>query len=278
VRIFFIVYLFWSFIAVKAFLAGSIFFVLCLCFSNLQAEDYLVGPGDVLAISVYDNDDLATKVRVSTSGTIVMPLLGQVEVQGKTVNGITDTITNLLADGYLVTPQVNIFVEEYRSKKVVILGNVRTPGLIKLSGPTNFLELVSQAGGLEKDAGDTATIQRVKKDGEATKVLVVDLLALIEKGDLSQNVPILDGDTVFISKAGMCFITGQVQSPGTYSCGDGTTVLKLVALAGGFNGKASKSGIRIVRIVDNEKTVFKDVDLYTRLLNNDVVVVPESFF
>lgn len=262
----------------KAFLAGSIFFVLCLCFSNLQAEDYLVGPGDVLAISVYDNDDLATKVRVSTSGTIVMPLLGQVEVQGKTVNGITDTITNLLADGYLVTPQVNIFVEEYRSKKVVILGNVRTPGLIKLSGPTNFLELVSQAGGLEKDAGDTATIQRVKKDGEATKVLVVDLLALIEKGDLSQNVPILDGDTVFISKAGMCFITGQVQSPGTYSCGDGTTVLKLVALAGGFNGKASKSGIRIVRIVDNEKTVFKDVDLYTRLLNNDVVVVPESFF
>ena len=132
----------------------------CLCSTTLMAGDYLVGPGDVLSISVYDNEDLTTKVRVSSSGTIVMPLLGQVEVQGATVNAITDKITRLLANGYLVNPQVNIFVEEYRSKKVVVLGNVRTPGLIELSGPTNFLELVSKAGGLEKDAGDTATIQR----------------------------------------------------------------------------------------------------------------------
>jgi polysaccharide export outer membrane protein len=207
-----------------------------------------------------------------------MPLLGQVNVKGETVNGITDKITSMLADGYLVNPQVNVFVEEYRSKKVVVLGNVRSPGLIKLSGPTNFLELVSQAGGLEKDAGDTATIQRVKKEGEAAEVLVVDLLSLIEKGDLSQNLQILDGDTVFISKAGMCFITGEVEKAGTYSCGDGTTVLRLVALAGGFTGKASKRSISVVRIVNNEKTVYKDVDLYTPLLDNDVVVVPESFF
>ena len=261
----------------KDFLVAGLALVLCLFFSTLHAEDYLVGPGDVLGISVYDNEDLTTKVRVSTAGTIVMPLLGQVEVQGESVNAITNKITSLLADGYLVNPQVNIFVEEYRSKKVVVLGNVRTPGLIELSGPTNFLELVSKAGGLEKDAGDTATIQR--KDGAApTTVIVIDLLALIEQGDLSQNIQIRDGDTVFISKAGMCFITGQVKSPGTYSCGDGTTVLRLVALAGGFTGKASKSSINIVRIVNNEKQISKDVDLYTALQDNDVVVVPESFF
>lgn len=268
----------WSLIVLKHFALFAIINILCLFSVSLHAEDYLVGPGDVLAITVYDNDDLATKVRVSAAGTIVMPLLGQVKVTGGTVNEITDKITGLLADGYLVNPQVNIFVEEYRSKKVVVLGNVRIPGLIKLSGPTNFLELVSQAGGLEKDAGDTATIQRRKADGEMTDIIVVDLLALIEKGDLSQNVEIQDGDTVFISKAGMCFITGEVQSAGTYTCGDGTNVLRLVALAGGFTGKASKSGIRIVRIVNNEKTVFKNVDLYTPLLDNDVVVVPESFF
>jgi polysaccharide biosynthesis/export protein len=263
---------------VKELLVGIISFIVCLFSSPLWAEDYLVGPGDVLAISVYDNDDLATKVRVSTSGTVVMSLLGQVEVKGKTVNGITDKITTLLADGYLINPQVNIFVEEYGSKKVVILGNVRSPGLIKLSGPTNFLELVSQAGGLAKEAGDTATIQHKKSDGETTEVVVVDLVGLIEKGDLSQNVLIQDGDTVFISKAGMCFITGQVNHAGTYSCGGGTNVLRLVALAGGFTGKASKSSIRIVRIVNNEKTVFKNVDLYTPLQDNDVLVVPESFF
>lgn len=242
-----------------------------------MAGDYLVGPGDVLSISVYDNEDLTTKVRVSSSGTIVMPLLGQVEVQGATVNAITDKITRSLANGYLVNPQVNIFVEEYRSKKVVVLGNVRTPGLIELSGPTNFLELVSKAGGLEKDAGDTATIQR-KKDGAASTVIVIDLLALIEKGDLTQNMQIVDGDTVFISKAGMCFITGEVEKPGTYSCGEGTTVLRLVALAGGFTGKAAKSSINVVRIVNNDKKVSKNVDLYMALQDNDVVVVPESFF
>lgn len=262
----------------KTFVLYTITTLCCFFTNHVWAEEYLVGPGDVLAISVYDNDDLATKVRVSTSGTIVMPLLGQVEVEGGTVNSITDKITNLLADGYLINPQVNIFVEEYGSKKVVILGNVRNPGLIKLSGPTNFLELVSQAGGLEKDAGDTATIQHKKSAGDNAEVIVVDLLALIEEGDLNQNVQIQDGDTVFISKAGMCFITGEVEKAGTYSCGDGTTVLRLVALAGGFTGKAAKSSVRIVRIVNNEKTIFKNVDLYTSLQDNDVVVVPESFF
>lgn len=261
----------------KFLFLGKIVLFFCFCTTTLWAADYLVGPGDVLGISVYDNEDLTTKVRVSSSGTIVMPLLGQVEVQGGTVNAITDKITRLLADGYLVNPQVNIFIEEYRSKKVVVLGNVRTPGLIELSGPTNFLELVSKAGGLEKDAGDTATIQR-KKDSGAATVIVIDLLALIEKGDLSQNMQITDGDTVFISKAGMCFITGEVEKPGTYACGDGTTVLRLVALAGGFNGKAAKSSINVVRIVNNQKQVSKNVDLYMPLQDNDVVVVPESFF
>ncbi len=250
--------------------------ILCVC-SSVLAEEYHIGPGDVLSISVYDNDDLTTKVRVSTSGTIVMPLIGQIEVKTLTVNAITDKITALLADGYLVRPQVNVFVEEFRSKKAVVLGNVRTPGLIELSGPTNFLELISKAGGLDQDAGDTATIQRAV-GAEKKSVIVVDLLALIQQGDLSQNVEVRDGDTVFISKGGMCFITGQVKSPGTYACGEGTTVLKLVALSGGFNGKASKSSVSIVRIIDNKKTIFKDVDLYTPLKHNDVVVVPESFF
>ena len=76
----------------------------------------------------------------------------------------------------------------------------------------------------------------------------------------------------------MCYITGEVEEPGTYPCGQGTTVLKLVALAKGFTGKASKSNINIVRLVDNEKTVLEDVDVSTPLVNNDVVVVPESFF
>jgi len=241
------------------------------------AADYFVGPGDVLNITVYDNDDLETMVRVGDNGTIIFPLLGQVEVNKLSISQVSDKITQLLADGYLVNPQVNVFVKEFRSKKVVVLGRVRSPGLIELSRPISFLELVSKAGGLEKDAGDTATVKR-KEDGKDTLILV-DLISLLEGGDLTQNMPILDRDTVVISKSGMCYVTGEVEEPGSYPCGDGATVLKLIALANGFTGKAAESKVRIVRIVDNEKTIFKDVDLDTTIVfDNDVIVVPESFF
>lgn len=248
-----------------------------LCSASLAlGDDYQTGPGDVLKIIVYDNDELTARVRISDTGTIVMPLLGRIDISQLTIDQITEKITQLLADGYLVSPQVNVFVEEYRSKKVFVLGSVRHPGIVELSGSITFLELVSRSGGLEKDAGDTATIQRASEEGE--KIIVIDLRGLIELGDISQNVMISDGDTIFVSKAGMCYITGQVGSPGTYPCGKKATVLKLVALSGGFTGKASRSGINIVRIVDNKKTVLEDVDLNTRLKHNDVVVVPESFF
>lgn len=254
--------------------------VLLLMFSAAGfsfAADYLVGPGDVLDITVYDNDDLKTKVRVGTDGSIVMPLLGQVNVAELTVPQIADKITGLLSDGYLVNPQVNVFVEEFRSKKVVVLGMVRNPGLYELSGPISFLELISKAGGLEKDAGDTATIKR--REGGSETLVPIDLVSLIEGGDLTQNEPLFDGDTVVIAKAGMCYVTGEVQKPGSYPCSDNTTVLQLIALANGFTGKASKSRVDIVRFVDGEKAIIEDVSLDTTLVkHNDVVVVPESFF
>ncbi len=240
------------------------------------SRDYFVGPGDVLRISVYDHDDLATKVRVNSAGDIVMPLVGNVRVADSTIAEISKNISDLLADGYIVNPQVNVFIEEFRSKKVVILGRVNQPGLIELSGTTSLLELISKAGGLAKDAGDTATIKR--KTAKEEKVIIIDLISLVERGDLSQNESIHDGDTIYISKSGMCFVTGEVKNPGTYPCGEGSTVLKLIALSSGFTGKASKSSVRIVRIVNDKKTLLKDVDLSTAVKNNDVIVVPESFF
>ena len=95
---------------------------------------------------------------------------------------------------------------------------------------------------------------------------------------MSQNVSIREGDTIYIGKAGMCYITGEVNQPDAYRCDSDATVLKLIALAGGFSGKASRSSVRIIRIVDGQKTVFKDVAMETPLQAEDVVVVPESFF
>lgn len=258
-------------------LAWAIVFIIVLLFPTSGiAEDYIVGSGDVLKITVYNHNDLLTTVRVTDDGFIAMPLLGQVKVQGMNTSEITTELTKLLASGYIVNPQVNIFIEEFRSKKVVVLGHVNKPGLVELRGTTNFLEIMSQAGGLKDGAGETATIKRVKNGKQ--EVIVLNLKSMVEGGDLHQNIAIFDGDTIYISEGGTCYVTGEVSKPNGYPCAQGATVLKLITLAGGFTGKASKSGISIVRMVENKKTVLKDVELSTPVITDDIIVVPESFF
>lgn len=244
--------------------------------NSLFAEDYVVGPGDVLRITVFGHDNLGTVDRITSNGFVTMPLLGPVQVGGSTIPAISTKIAALLADGYLVKPMVKVFVDEFRSKKTVVLGHVNSPGLLELSGPTTLLQVLSKAGGLKDSSGDTATI---KRDNNGKKeVIVIDLVALFEGGDLANNISIRDGDTIFVSKGGMCYVTGEVASPGVYPCRDEPTVLKLVALAGGFNGRAAKDGINIVRVVNGKKTIMKKVDLQHSLIPNDVIVVPEGFW
>lgn len=240
------------------------------------AADYILGPGDVIKITVYDNDDLLTVARVSDDGYILMPLLGQVKVEGQSVNQAAGHIGDLLADGYLINPQVNIFVQEFRSKKAIVLGLVNKPGLVEISGPVTLLELLSQAGGLAEDYGETATVKR--KGSVPNEVVLVDLKKLVEGGDLSQNIAIQDGDTVYVGKAGMCYVTGEVKTPNAYKCSDGITVLKVITLAGGFTGKAAKSKVRVVRKMNGEETLYEDVEMDMPLQPDDVIIVPESFF
>jgi len=252
---------------------------LCLLFllcSTAAADDYIIGPGDVLKISVYDNDDLLTVTRVSENGVIILPLLGQVNVNKLSISQTSKKIAGLYSDGYIVNPQVSVFVQEFRSKKAVVLGHVNRPGLIELSGPTTFLELLSKAGGLAPEYGETATIKR-SVDG-TNKVISVNIKSLTQGGDMSQNVPIREGDTIYISKAGMCYVTGEIKDPDAYPCDGDATILKLITLAGGFTGKASRSSVRIVRIINGKKTVIDDVEMDTPVQPDDVIVVPESFF
>ena len=256
--------------------AAAAALLLCFFCGMAVAEDYIIGSGDVLKISVYDHDDLQTVSRVSENGIIILPLLGQVKVNKLSISQTSNKIAALYSDGYIVNPQVSIFVQEFRSKKAVVLGHVKKPGLIELSGPTTFLELLSKAGGLAPDFGETATIKRVV-DGK-NKMISVNIKSLTMGGDMSQNIPIREGDTVYISKAGMCYVTGEVKAPDAYPCDGDATILKLITLAGGFSGKASRSGVRIVRIIDGQKTVIKDVEMGTRVQPDDIIVVPESFF
>ncbi|OQX17592.1 MAG: periplasmic polysaccharide biosynthesis/export protein [Desulfobulbaceae bacterium A2] len=258
--------------------------VLCCCLLALgwgirawADSNYLVGEGDVLRISVYQNPDLETTVRVSGDRSILLPLLGNVSVKGLTIPQVSAKIAKLLSDGYIVNPQVNVFVAEFRSKKAVILGHVKNPGVYELAGPTTLLELISKAGGLAENAGDSALIKGKKEDGSETS-RTIDIKALLEAGNLSENLSIQDGDNVYINKAGFCYVSGEVQRPGAYKIDNKTTVIKAITLAGGYTGKASRRSVNLVRIINGEKKTLGSASLDTPVEDEDIIVVPESFF
>ncbi|MGB5686238.1 MAG: SLBB domain-containing protein [Candidatus Electrothrix sp.] len=238
--------------------------------------DYAIGAGDVLAITVYDHEELTVKVRVSETGIIDFPLIGEVHAGGLGITAAAERIEAALADGYIIDPQVTIFIEQFKSKKVVVLGPVHNPGLVELNGSITLLELLSQVGGLKDNAGQNATIKR--QENGAEKNIAIDLDRLIRTGDSRQNIQIQGGDTVSIAEGAVCFVTGEVNQPGEYPCGRNVTVLKVISQAGSFTEKALESGIKINRTVNGIKRVLQNVAQDTLVQPDDVVIVPEREF
>ena len=256
---------------------GFIFALVCVQLSF--AQDYVVSEGDLLHITVYDQPDLTTDARIGDAGTILFPLIGQVKVVGLSVPQVAGKLQSLLADGYIISPQVTVSVAEFRSQKATIMGEVNRPGLYELKGSTTLLQLLSNAGDLTKDAGDKALIRR-KADpgGKEDNTITIDLKRLIKMGDLSLDIPIMDGDSIYISRAGFFYINGEVKSPNEYKFEEGLTVLKAITMAGGFTGKASEGRVKILRHIDGKEKVLENVKMHDSVLADDVIVVPESLF
>ena len=263
----------------KKYLFSFVTAFILLVVSVSFAQDYIVGEGDVIKITIYNHDDLTTIARIGGDGTIKIPLIGQIEVWGLTLSQISGKISALLADGYVVDPQVSIFIQEFRSKKAFIMGEVNKPGYHVLSGNTTLLELLSVAGGVKDSAADKATIKRKSRSSDQTDTIItVDLKSLLEKGDTSLDVPIMDGDSIYIPKTGVFYVTGQIIRPGAYKYEEGLTVIKAITVAGGFTGIASKGSINIMRKVNGKEEVIKKVKMDEPVLADDVIVIPESFF
>jgi len=267
--------------------------IVIFCFTSVAgAQDYVVGEGDVLKIVVYENEDLTTTVRISGEEIILVPLIGRVDVKGLSISQIDEKIKNRLADGYLVDPHVSIFIEEFRSKNVTVLGieefrsknvtvlgQINKPGLYELQEETTLLELLSKAGGVKDDAGSHAIIKRKHQpDGNPVKIIRVDLKRLLEEGDTTLNVTVMDQDSIYITKADLFYINGQVKKPAAYKWDPDTTLLKAVTMAGGFTDIASRRRIKIIRKINGKETVLSKAKVDESILPDDIIVVPESFF
>ena len=242
----------------------------------LYSQDYVVGERDVLRVTVYDHPDLTTVGRVSGDGTFFFPFLGDVKVKGLTIPQIASKISAQLADGYIVNPQVSVFIEEYRSRKVLLIGEVSRPGSYELTGPTTLLELLSRAGLLSSNAGDEAIVKRKLPEGE--RAIKIDLLRLIEKGDTNVDLVLQDGDSIYIPKAGVFYVHGEVKSPNVYKYREGLTVIKAITMAGEFTDIASPKRIRIKRQENGREVTLEKVGFDEPVKADDVIFVPESLF
>lgn len=253
-------------------------------------EDYKLGPEDVIEVRVFELDQLNRTVRVSNDGNIELPLVGSLRAKGLTTNQIADQIADRLRNRYVQNPQVSIFVTQFNSQKVSLLGAVATPASYPLSGQRRLLQVLADAGSLSASAGRTLYVFRQTEDGRSAR-LTVPLNELLLQGDPRWNILLRAGDVISVppEQAIAVSILGAVSSPGVHKLpvGEDATLLKAIALAGGLNDRASKKGVQIKRReADGTETVIKVNlgDLLSGkkpdviLLEGDVVVVKESFF
>jgi polysaccharide biosynthesis/export protein len=249
--------------------------------------DYVIGPQDVLTITSYDQADMSGKFTVEADGTFTYPMIGRVKAGGLTMRALEAAIkTRLMDDGYFRNPQITVAVDTYKSQRVFVVGEVRSPGTYPLSGNMSLVEVLARAGSTLPTAGGEAVIVHAGENasaptmpgsGEAKDLVRVSLRDL-EKGTLASNAALRDGDTVFVPRAQSIYVFGQVKNPGAYAMQQtDTTVLQALSLAGGVTDRGSTGRIKIVRIVNGEQKELK-VKLTDLVQPGDTVIVSERFF
>lgn len=166
------------------------------------SEDYRIETGDVLVITVYEQPDLTIKTRVGPNKEINFPLIGAVEVGGLTIDEVQKKITSLLAEDYLVNPQVNIFIEEYHPKKVFVMGFVNKPGEYELfkDRETTVIEAITMAGGFKEGAAQNGTKVIRIKDGEKVSI-PIRATDITSKGDKAKDIPVKPGDIIVVPES-----------------------------------------------------------------------------
>lgn len=276
--------------------------ILLMTGSSVWSGEYLIGPKDILTVDVWDEKDISGDFPVSSKGTINHPLLKEFAVAGKSISQIGTEITEALKKDFLVNPRVSVAIKTYGSKKVNIFGKIEKPGIYEIDRDTTLLKLILKAGGTTKEAAQVAKIVRLKSatgpttSGEIEMIKIyANIEKLIERGDLSQDHTLEDGDIVFIAQPGAmeegedkCYVLGAVKKPGQFEVSKGYTLLSAIIDAGGLTEYASPNSTKLVRGSGRNRTELKVKvkDLMEKgdqknnivLQPGDMIIVPEGIF
>jgi polysaccharide biosynthesis/export protein len=260
------------------------------------ADEYKIGPDDVLAISVVDAPEFSGRFRVSDAGVIEIPGLSPpIHAEGQSALELSHAIGKVLVDAkQLRDPRVSVFVEEYHGRTIAVLGAVTKPAVYPLHRRTTVLDALSMAGGALPNAGTTVTVVRGRASAEATgtavgSVAIIDINRLVKGEDLSANVEVKNEDIISVSASQVVYVVGAVRKPGGFTMAnptEGISVVQAVALAEGMHSTASAHHGLIVRQSTNDRArqeipvdiaqmiTGKTVDVL--LAPNDILYIPES--
>jgi polysaccharide export outer membrane protein len=254
-----------------------------------STASYRIGPKDLLDIKVFEVAELNVERRVAEDGSVNLPLIGDVPAQGLTDSEFARRLKDLLEAKYVQRASVAVQVREFRSRPIVVLGAVKSPGNLAFSGRWTLLEALSAAGGLSGEHGDLIYILR-RADNGLTDQVAVRVSDLLVKADPKANLPIFANDLINVPVVTTVtvFFLGEVTTRGAiaFRSDERITLLAGVARAGGLSDRAS-SDIAIKRkgseggqieIKANFKRILAGKDPDPELLEGDVVVVKESFF
>jgi len=250
---------------------------------------YRIGPKDLIEIKVFEVPELNIERRVSEEGTINLPLIGDVPVQGLTDVELADRLKALLEAKYVQRASVAVQLREFRSKPISVLGAVKLPGNLALSGRWTLLEALSAAGGLTDDHGDKIYVLRRAANGLSDQI-AINVDDLMMRADPNANVPIVANDIINVPARVevTVFCLGQVAHPGAvvFQSTERITLLTAIARAGGLTDRASRT-IQIKRrdhtgrdleLEANYRRIVSGKDADIPLQSGDVVIVKESFF
>lgn len=261
-------------------LACSFVAALMLCSLAAQSADLRLGPGDLVRISVFGQNDLETVSRITNEGNVTFPLVGEVQIGGMTTRDAEAAIARVLTEGNFVrNPQVTVFIEERRTSAtdaVTILGQVTRPGRFAVEsisdgGAESVVGVLALAGGAKDDAADYLILTR-DSDGDK-RTLRVDLIALLNLGDISQNYELRGGDIVFVPRMEVFYTFGEVEKPGRYRLEPDMTVMQALAVSGGMTEFGAEKDIFVKRPDKKGDIGNFRVKLTDKLQPNDVVHV-----
>ena len=262
-------------------------------------DDYEIGPGDVLRIQVLGQAEMTGDFTVDSEGMLPFPVLGKIKASEHSAKELERKLTTLLADGYLKRPSVSVAVQEFKSQRVFVTGEVARPGAYALRTDRSLMAFLGELGPLGQNAGHEVLVIRPPvgsgsgpaalpqapeggltagaplevPDAEIFRVSLQEL----QSGNPERNILLQAGDTIYVPKAAQVYITGSVVRPGPYRYQEGTSLMQALIAAGGVTERGSAKRAKVLRLVGGKRVEvkLKPDDL---VQPEDTIVVPERFF